>query len=311
MPTKVILDMDPGYDDALALCAALGEPRLEVIGTTATGGNVVPEVASRNVQALVEQLDPPRWPRIGAANADQILRTDGRAIHSAGGLCGAEFDVAELHNRHPSMKVLADEVRAASGEVTIITTGPLTNIASLLRREVDIAPTIGHLIMLGGAVSVSGDVSPAAEFNIFCDAEAAQVVFRSPITKTLIPLDVSQQVVMTYDFLDWLKSREDRSRTARLLMRILPGAYRVHRQRLALEGIYVHAAVAVVAAMHPELFTMHRLHGEVETSGELTYGATVFDRRRLPDNQPNMDVALEVDTAGVVDALLRALDQAV
>jgi purine nucleosidase len=209
------------------------------------------------------------------------------------------------------MKVLADEVRAAPGEVTIVATGPLSNVASVLRREPDIASIIGHVIMLGGAVGVSGDVSPAAEFNFFCDAEAAQAVFRSPITKTIVPLDVSQQVVMTYDFLDWLKSREVKSRTARLLMKILPGAYRVHRQRLALEGIYVHAAVAVIAANHPELFTMHRLHGEVETSGELTYGATVFDRRRLPDSQPNMDVALEVDTAGVVDALLRALDQAV
>lgn len=94
-------------------------------------------------------------------------------------------------------------------------------------------------------------------------------------------------------------------------MKILPGAYRVHRQRLALEGIYVHAAVAIVAALHPELFTMQRLYGEVETTGDLTYGVTVFDRRRLPDNQPNMDVAVEIDTAGVIDALLRALDRAV
>lgn len=181
----------------------------------------------------------------------------------------------------------------------------------MLRRERDIAPLIGHLIILGGAVGVSGDVTAAAEFNVYCDAEAAQVVFRSPVTKTLIPLDVAEQVIMTYDFLDWLKARESRSRTARLLMKILPGAYRVHRQRLALEGIYVHAAVAIVAALHPELFTMQRLYGEVETTGDLTYGVTVFDRRRLPDNQPNMDVAVEIDTAGVIDALLRALDRAV
>lgn len=311
MPTKVILDMDPGYDDALALCVALGEPRLELIAATATGGNVPPEQASRNVQGLIEQLDPSRWPRIGAASAEQILRTDGRAVHGTGGLCGAEFDVAELHNRHLSIKVLADEVRAAPGEVTIIATGPLSNVASVLRREPDIAPIIGHLIILGGAVGVSGDVTAAAEFNVYCDAEAAQVVFRSPITKTVVPLDVTEQLVMTYDFLDWLKSREEKSRTARLLMKILPGAYRAHRQRLAREGIYVHAAVAIIAAIHPELFTMRRLHGEVETAGELTYGSTVFDRRSLPDSQPNMDVAMEVDTAGVVDALLRALDQAV
>lgn len=308
---KVILDIDPGYDDALALCAALGDPRLEVVAATATGGNVTPEQASRNVQALIEQLDPPRWPRIGAATAEQILRTDGRAVHGTGGLCGAEFQVAELHNRHPSIKVLADEVRTAPGEVTILSTGPLSNLSAMLRRERDIAPLIGHLIILGGAVGVSGDVTAAAEFNVYCDAEAAQVVFRSPVTKTLIPLDVAEQVIMTYDFLDWLKARESRSRTARLLMKILPGAYRVHRQRLALEGIYVHAAVAIVAALHPELFTMQRLYGEVETTGDLTYGVTVFDRRRLPDNQPNMDVAVEIDTAGVIDALLRALDRAV
>lgn len=305
MARKVILDVDPGVDDAVAMCLAMASPELEVIAVTATGGNVGPRQATLNVQTVIEQVDPSRWPRIGGATPDQILNADGRHIWGDNGFCGAEFNVAELHNRHSSIKVLGDEIRSSPGEITVIATGPLSNMASLLQAEPDLAPLVGHLILLGGSTSGQGNITAAAEFNVYCDPEAAQFIYRLPMTKTLIPLDITQQIVMNFDLLEML--REKKSRTAKFLSKILPGAYRAHRQRLGIEGTYVHDAVAVVAAIHPELFTMERLHGDVETSGLLTLGATVFDRRATSDSTPNMDVATSVEVAGVKDCLLRGL----
>jgi purine nucleosidase len=307
MARKVILDVDPGVDDAVAMCLALAAPELDVLAITAVGGNVPAELATRNVQAIVEQLDPPRWPRLGAASSDQMLRVDARHLFGADGLCGAHFPCAELHHQRPSTKVIVDEVRAAPGDLTIIALGPLSNIAAALKQP-DLAPLIGHLIILGGTVSGPGNVTPAAEFNVYCDAEAARDVFRSQVTKTLIPIDVTSRILFGFDMLQ--KIPGDESRVGGVLQRLLPGAFRAYRQQLGLEGIHLHDTVAVIAAMHPELFTTERLHGDVETEGTLTYGATVFDRRRYPENRPNLDVAVDVDEAAVADCIYRTLSAA-
>jgi purine nucleosidase len=143
---------------------------------------------------------------------------------------------------------------------------------------------------------------------VYCDPEAARTVFRSPITKTLIPLDVTQQVLFTYDLLDKLPSPE--TRIGALLHKILPGVFRSYHQRLGLEGVYLHDVVGLVAALHPELFSTEALPGDVETDGVLTTGFSVFDRRHIADDQPNMDVATDVDVAAVVDCVLRGLAEA-
>jgi purine nucleosidase len=307
MARKLILDVDPGVDDAVALCLALGDPALEVVAVTATGGTVSPEQATLNVQAIIEQLDPPRWPRLGAASGEQILRPDGRHLFGANGLCGAHFAVARRHHQHSSVKVICDEVRSAPGEVTIITTGPLSNIAASLQQQPDLATLVGHLIILGGTLGGPGNVTAAAEFNIYCDADAARAVFRSPITKTIIPIDLTSRVTLNLDLLEKIPERKF---GGNLLRQLLPGAFRAYRQHLGLEGIHVHDTVAIVAAMRPELFTTERLYGDVETDGTLTYGATVFDRRQLRENQPNMDVAVDMDTAAVTNSILNGLTRA-
>jgi purine nucleosidase len=308
MARKVILDVDPGVDDAVAVCLALAAPELEVVAVTATGGAVSPEQATTNVQAIVEQLDPPHWPRLGAAANDQILRADARHFLGASGLCGAHFAVAKRHHQHSSVKVICDEVRAAPGDVTIVATGPLSNIASAISQQPDLPPLIGHLIILGGTLAGPGNVTPAAEFNIYCDAEAARAVFRSPVTKTLIPIDLTSRVTFGFELLE--KLPDDGGATGGFLRQLLPGAFRAYHQHLGMEGIQLHDAVAVVAAMRPDLFTTERLHGDVETDGTLTYGATIFDRRHRPDSQPNMDVAVEMNTEAVVEYVLRGLTRA-
>src|SRR5215208_6397650 len=146
MARKIILNVDPGIDDAVALCMALGDPSLEVVAITATGGTVSPEQSTSNVQAIVEQLDPSRWPRLGTAASDQMLRADGRHLFGADGMCGAHFAVAKRHHQQP-----------------------------------DLAHLIHHLIMIGGTLGGPGNVTAAAEFNIYCDAEAARNVFHSPV----------------------------------------------------------------------------------------------------------------------------------
>lgn len=305
MARKIILDVDPGIDDAAALCIALSDPALEVVAVTATGGVITPDQATLNVQAIVEQLDPPRWPRLGTAAPEQLLRIDGPHLYGANGLCGAHFDVVRRHHQHPSVKVICDEVRAASGEVTIVATGPLSNIAAALQQQPDLASLVGHLIILGGTLGAPGNVTAAAEFNIYSDAFAARTVFHSQITKTLIPIDLSSRITLNLDLLEKIPDSDCRS--GALLRKLLPGAFRAYRQHLGLEGIHLHDTVAVIAAIRPELFTVERMHGDVETEGTLTYGATVFDRRRQPDHQPNMDVAVDMDAAAVTESIIQGL----
>ncbi|KKK90482.1 hypothetical protein LCGC14_2722550 [marine sediment metagenome] len=309
MAKKVILDVDPGIDDALALCMALFDPRLEVVAVTAVGGNCSPHQATRNVQAIIEQLDPPRWPRLGAASPpEEGLPVDGRHLHGIDGLGGAHFDVAELHHMHPSEKVICDQVRdAGEGSVTIVALGPLTNIARAFQRDPELPSLVGEIVMMGGAVARPGNITPTAEFNIYCDPVSARAVFRSRSTKTLIPLDVTNRVILNYGLLNQLPSES--TTVGRFLRGILPPVFRAYRQQFGLEGIHVHDTVTLMAAIHPHLFTAEEMAGDVEISGELTTGMTVFDRRRVPSWRHNMEVAMAMDTDAVIEAIVRGVNE--
>ncbi len=258
---KILLDVDPGIDDAVAIAMALFDPQVEVVAVTAVGGNVPPEQATRNVQAIIEQLDPPRWPRIGEAS-DPELGLPGRNVqlHGPDGLGNANFQVSELQHRHPSEKVIYDEVRAAPGEVTIVALGPLTNIARAFAREPALTDMVGQIVMMGGTLDGVGNVTPAAEFNIYCDPESARAVFRSQVASmTLVPIDVTRQVTFGYDLLDRLP--DGRSRVGRFFSKCLPHLFRSYRQELGFESICLNDAVALVAALHPELFEIELAAG--------------------------------------------------
>jgi purine nucleosidase len=305
MARKVILDVDPGIDDAVAVALALFHPQLDVLAITATGGSTNAHQATLNVQTIVEQLDPPKLPRLGAAPVDSPLPEDDRRFHGPDGLGNAGFPVAELHNMHPAEKVLCDEVKTAPEEITIIASGPLTNIAHAMQRDPSFAAGVGRLIIVGGTVSGPGNVTPAAEFNFYCDPLSARTVLGSRMTKTLLPLDVTSQFVMTFDLLDELPP--DTTRIGGFLRRVLPFSFRAHRQLLGLEGAYLHAALGVVAASNPELFETRDMAGDVETQGELTLGASVFDRRPARQWRDNADVAVSLDLPAVKDCILRTL----
>lgn len=309
MSRRVIIDCDPGIDDSVALCLALFDPRIEVVAITATAGNVDAHQASRNVQTIVEMLDPPRWPRLGMArDTDHGTVASTPGLHGSDGLGNLGVQISELHHQHPSDKVIADAVRNEPGELTILAMGPLTNIARALNRDPDLSTMIDQIVMTGGSIQGIGNVTPAAEFNCFYDPESAQAVFRSPITKTLVPLDITRKLMFSFDLVDRLPREE--TRAGSLLQHVVPFAFRAYRQMLGLEGIHIHDAVAFIAALQPELFRTQEMAGDVETQGELTRGMTVFDRRPRRDWRFNMDVVVDLDVSEVQAAIERGLKYA-
>lgn len=303
MRRKVIIDVDPGIDDALALAVALFDPRLEVLAVTATGGNVSPSRASANLQALVTYLDPPRLPRIGIASDDGLLPERAFSMHGPDGLGGMNLPAVPLHGSHAAEKVIWETVRANPHEVSILCLGPLTNLSRLFRRDPSILELLGDVVICGGTLHANGGATPAADFNFYCDPLAARHVITEPCHKTLLPLETSSQVIFGFEMLDQLPDAF--SRTGRVLHRMLPHAFRAHRQLLGSEGIHLHDMVALVALTNPELFHRQTVAADVETSGDLTAGMLVIDRRQVRQWKPNLDVLTTCDVAAVKDCILR------
>lgn len=308
MPRKVILVVDPNVDGAVALCLALFDSRLDVVAVAAAAGSVSAEQATRNVQTIIEQLDPPRWPRIGAAlQPEQDWPLDPQGLWGEDGLGGAGFPVSAIHNRHQADKVIAEEARGAE-LVDLVNLAPLTTLAATLVREPNLPDRLGQTILRGGSVRSTGDVSPAAEYNMYCDPDSARAVFRSSLATTLIPLDVTAQVTFTFDLLDQLP--DETSSAGRFLRRVLPYAFRAYRERLGVEGILLHNAVGLAALLQPELFHLDEMAADVETVGRLTRGTTVFDLRPHREWRINTEAATAVDSAQVREAIIRGLQAA-
>ena len=306
MAKKVIIDCDPGIDDAVALCVALLEPELEVLAVTATEGNAAGDQSTRNVQYVIESLDPPRFPRIGTAmegasgHVENLTR-----FYGADGLAGCGPQGLMLHQEHPSDKLICDIVRSAPAEVTVITLGPLTNLARAFRRDPELPQLIGGLVIMAGSVDGVGNVTPAAEFNVHYDPESARDVLSSPTTKTLVPLNMTRRIVFNFDMINHLPPKA--TRIGDLLHRMLAYNFRTHRQVLGLEGIHLHDVIATMIAIHPEWAETQEMSGDVETRGELTLGATVFDRRGNRRTRSNMEVVTDMNDAAIHDAILRAV----
>ena len=308
MVRRIILDVDPGIDDAVAICWALLNPELEVVAVTACAGNCAAAQATRNVQAIIEAIDPPRWPRSGAAaDPDAGLPTQGRGLYGPDGMGGVTLPLAERQHILPSDKVICDHVRAAPDAITIVCLGPLTNLARAFQRDPELPSLVGRVVMMGGTVSGPGNITPAAEFNIYCDPASAQAVFRSPSTKTLVPLDVTNRIVLSFDLYHQLP--DESTHAGRFLRLVLPPAFRAYRQQFGLEGIHVHDTIALMAVAYPELFTTQEMAGDVETMGELTAGMTVFDRRRLPSWRKNMEVVVDMEKDKVIEKLIHGLNR--
>jgi len=309
IPRKVIIDCDPGIDDAVALCMALFEPRLEVMAVTAVAGNVPAGQATLNVQAVIDQLDPPRLPRVGSARSlEGVGEIKARLLHGKDGLGGTGVEVSQLHQQHAAEKIISDQVRSAPGEITIICLGPLTNIARAVHRDPELPALIGQIILSSGSINGRGNATPAAEFNIHSDPYAAKTVLQAVVPKLMIPLEVSEEVKFDMGFIRQLPSVT--TRAGRLLRRIIPFSFRAYHQHMGRERIQIPDAVALLAAIQPELFEIQSMTGDIETQGELTVGATVFDYRPLSNWGYPLDVAHQVDSIAAKDCIIRCLSAA-
>lgn len=310
---KLIIDMDPGIGDAVAAVLALLDPELDVLALTATAGCVPGAVASRNVQAVVSQLDPSKWPRIGCVKGPAQFRRPEHescaelveSLNGPTGLGDLELVVPELHHRHESFKILIDEVKANPQQVTLLTLGPLTNVAAACERAPEFLELLAGWVCLGGAISEPGDISAVAEMNIALDPESARTALGSPHAKTLIPLDVTNRVVINLDHFSRILGKA--SRAGEFLGKLLPYSFRAHHQVAGMEGIRLREITALAAVARPHLFKVKFAAVDVELRGELTRGMTVVDRRQSRVKTGNAHVATEVDAQGVIDYLTQLI----
>lgn len=307
MAHKVILLADPGIDGAFALALALLDPELEVLGIAATAGNVDAKQATQNVQTIVEQVDPPRWPRLGSALPVEY-EIDGVRLHGQGGLGGMNFPCAELHRPHSSDKLLIDVVRQFPKEVTVITLGPVSTLAYAFDRDPDLPVLIKRLICLGGAWHEPGNASAVAEFHFYCDPGSARQVLKSGVPLTLVPLDVSRKLLFSPSDLLELPAKE--SRPCKFLRQIVPFGIGATSNLYGIEGFHLKDVVGVVALSLQNALSTKPMIVDVETRGELTRGMTVIDSRRGRKESPNVDLAIDIDGPGVREYINRTLEQA-
>lgn len=307
MARKVIIDCDPGIDDALALAIALFDTRLEVVGVTACAGTVDSEQSTSNVHTLVEKLDPPKIPRIGSAlEADVGAAVSNRTeLHGEDGLGNSHWSPIARQHTLPSDKLLSDLLRADPGQITIVCLGPLTNLAKTISRDPALVPMIDRVVIAGGSVEGIGDETPTAEFNMHFDPRSARAVFHSATTKSLIPLEIGSQFDFGMGLLDELPPKY--SRVGEVLQKIVPHLCRSTRQLLGKETVGLSSVLAILSVVEPMIVQWDEMAGDVEIGGELTRGATVFDRRTPRAWRTNMEVASSIDVSTARDAFYNGL----
>jgi inosine-uridine nucleoside N-ribohydrolase len=296
MSRKAILIGDPGIDGAFAVALAMLDPEIEALGLIATPGNVTAEQATRNVHTLIEQLDPPRWPRLGAAPAI-TYELDAVRLHGGNGLGGVDFPCAQLHHPHPGEKLLCDLVRQDPKQVTVILMGPATVFARALDRDPELPALIDRLIVLGGTWHEPGDAGPVTEFHFACDPLAARQVVHSGARILLLPLDVTRKVVFSPT--DLLNLPAPESPASRFLRQIVPHGIHATASIYGTEGLYLQDVLGIVALGEPDLLTIKPAVVDVEVRGELTRGMSVFDARWGGTARANVDLAVGVDVHGV------------
>jgi purine nucleosidase len=291
MATKIILDCDPGIDDALAIAFAHGHPDIELVGITTVAGNVGLAQTTANALAVCEFTGAGATP-VTAGCAGPLLRPalDARLVHGDTGLGGATLPppAASAAPGH-AVDYIIDTVRAAPGEITLVATGPLTNVALAARREPRLADWVRQFVIMGGSAG-RGNVTPAAEYNIWADPEAAAVVFRAGWTVVMCGLDVTLLTSATAAVQERMGALGPLGRT--LLLPALAQYTSVREPA----GPPVHDVCAVAWVAQPELFRLVPARVEVEMAGQFTAGMTVTDFDVPgPGGQPNAMVAMDLD----------------
>jgi inosine-uridine nucleoside N-ribohydrolase len=299
---------DPGIDGAFALALAFHDPELDVLAVAATAGNVDAAQATKNVHIVIEQIDPPRWPRVGAALPVEY-DIDGTRLHGPGGLGGVSFPCAQLHHPHSGEKLISDLARQNPKDVAVIVLGPLTTLARAIDRDPELPSLIQRIISVGGAWHEPGNASAVAESRFYCDPLAARQVLKCGAPLTLLPLDVTRKLL--FSPADLLELPVPESKTARFLKRIVPFGIGATSNLYGIEGFHLKDVMGVMAVARPNALTTRPMVVDVETRGELTRGMIVVDATATSGKiLPNVDMAVGIDIAAVRQYMQQTLNLA-
>lgn len=298
-PRKIIIDTDPGQDDAAALMLALGSPELDILGITTLAGNVPLSRTSTNARIILEFCSRPDV-KVFAGADKPIARplVTAEHVHGKTGLDGPELHEPKmpLEAQHAVDFIVETLRREPSGTVTLCTLGPLTNIAIALEKAPDIAGRVRELVMMGGGFFEGGNITPAAEFNIYVDPEAAAAVFKSGIPIVMMPLDVTHKVLTLKSRV--AKLREIGSRPAIALVEMLDFFERFDIEKYGSDGGPLHDPTVIAYLLKPDLFSGRDCNVEIETASPLTVGMTVVDWWQVTGRKHNARVMKDVDADG-------------
>lgn len=308
-PRKIIIDTDPGQDDAVAILLALASPdEIEVLGITAVAGNVPLDLTQKNARIICELAGFPKTKVFAGCDAPLRQRlVTAEHVHGRTGLDGPDLPdpVMPLQDMHAVEFIIHTLRDHAPGTVTLCPLGPLTNIATALQTAPDIAGRVQEIVLMGGAYFEVGNITPAAEFNIYVDPEAAEIVFNSGIPITVMPLDVTHKALVT-------KARNDGFRALTTPVGIAVAQMtdffeRFDKEKYGSEGAPLHDPCVTAYLIRPDLFTGRHINVEIETEGRFTRGMTVADWWRVSGRAPNATFMGDIDAEGFFALLTERL----
>ncbi len=308
MTRRIIIDTDPGQDDAVAILLALASPELDVLGITCVAGNVPLALTTLNARKVCELAGRPDVKVFAGCDAPLSRKlVTAEHVHGKTGLDGADLPepAMPLQPAH-AVDFIIDTIRAeAAGSVTLCPLGPLTNIAAALTRAPDIAARVGEIVLMGGGYFEGGNITPAAEFNIYVDPEAAKIVVDAGIKLTMIPLDCTHKALTTRARVDAFRALGTPVGDA--VAGLTDFFERYDKEKYGSAGAPLHDPCVIAYVMRPDLFTGRFINVAVEVTSPLTLGATVADWWRVTDRAPNATFIGDVDADGFFALLTERL----
>lgn len=296
---SIIIDTDPGQDDAVAILLALASPGLEVLGITAVAGNVPLALTEKNARKVCELAGCPQM-RVFAGASRPLMRplVTAEYVHGKTGLDGPDLPepTMPLQDQHAVDFIVETVMAREAGTVTLCPLGPLTNIALALVREPRIAPRLRQIVLMGGGFFEGGNVTPAAEFNIYVDPHAARTVFEAGIPLTMIPLDCTHRAMTTKRRVAAI--REIGTPVAIATAEMLDFYDRFDEAKYGTDGGPLHDPCVIAYLLKPDLFSGRTVNVAIETGSELTMGMTVVDWWQVTDRPANATVLRDVDADG-------------
>lgn len=293
---KIIIDTDPGQDDAVAILLALASPELEVLGITAVAGNVPLALTVKNARMICELAGRPDV-KIFAGAVRPMVRdlVTAENVHGKTGLDGPTLPepTMPVQDRHAVDFLVETLMAEEAGSVTLCALGPLTNIALALERAPEIAPRIAEIVLMGGGLFEGGNVTPAAEFNIYVDPHAAEIVLRAGIPTVVIPLDCTHKALTTARRVEAF--RKLGTRPAAAVAELLDFFERYDEHKYGTDGGPLHDPCVIAYLLRPGLFAGRHINVSVETNSELTMGMTVADWWGVTDRPRNATYIRDVD----------------